>query len=1069
MVEKRTALAHLGLGKEAGKAAPYLRALLAGVKEGLSDLIRRVPFFGPLALGTGAALLELANEQDDQALEKKVGELLSGVEHSGETLEVLALFAQAIYVQQALLLERLELGGAGGGRAQLTAVAAATALAAYRGRVAQGFRYADYRGIEGMTREEHAAALPMDEVYVGARLVAEALGADSRERERELLKRLDDQDLSPRERMALEEEFAGLTEERWRGGKQQKGEGQPAAAALAAARHAVVIGGPGVGKSSLVRYLSRATALGEQATLERLGWAETLMPVVLPLAAFADARSREAGLSLRRFLDCRLGTQGGQALREAVTAEIDGGRAYFLLDGIDEIPDSRDRMTIVQAVDRFVAEHAANRFLITSRPAGYVRLAGDVPHFRLPNFSPEQVAEFLGRWHRAFERWRHPAAPDLAAAERAAAAAVAEIRRNPKVEELARNPLMLVILALIRHEQGRFPEERVQLYNRATNTLMDSWNRWRSLAEFDVGGIRLKLDQMVSVWAAVAEWTRRERPTGVVHRVELEGKLVAVLTERELDEEDPAATARSYLNVAADRAGLLEERSKDIFAFWHPTFEEFLAAVELATPSGRASERLLPLREDPRWREVILLAVGYLGIVQRDRETATALVEALWLREPGPLEGLWHPNLLLAAACVADDVGVKRGLAERLIVALGEVVRGLPQEPYVATFLRTVRAVGRLRPSPETVRALVPLLGHAGWEVRMEAARLFANVAAENPEARDLCQRLLADPNPDVRCHAALGLARSGDYSARVWAALAWLSVTLAGIRDTGAQYLRTMPPEAFTRLLEALTLPTCQGLEVDLVLAANREPGRVREALLRVQGGKIRVRAAEALGRLGEAPARIRGLLEPVLVERDSRVRIEAVRWLQLLDGDPARLREALTPILEHEELGARLQALRVLRDLGEEPGRLLQAAEGMLREIKALDLVEGEIVDFACNLAIDRVQVREVVKSLLASFPHTKVSWDDPYGAAEWRIRELSVRKLTERAAFMESLVGFLDGGDVETRLGAVEALVLLKFDPVRLHRALVRVIEEGDAEEKIRAAELALLLGAVPDART
>jgi hypothetical protein len=151
----------------------------------------------------------------------------------------------------------------------------------------------------------------------------------------------------------------------------------------------------------------------------------------------------------------------------------------------------------------------------------------------------------------------------------------------------------------------------------------------------------------------------------------------------EFDEESPEATAESYLNAAADRAGLLEERGCDIFAFWHPTFEEFLAAVDLTTPTSKSTSRLLPLRRDPRWREVILLAVGYVGVVQHDSETATEIVRSLWEQGPSALEPVFHDQLRLAAACIADDVGVKRTLAQQIIVRLAEVVLLLPYEPFI--------------------------------------------------------------------------------------------------------------------------------------------------------------------------------------------------------------------------------------------------------------------------------------------------------------------------------------------------------------------------------------------------
>jgi HEAT repeat protein len=940
---RRSVLQRFGLGKEPGKEARYLRAILAGLKGMGSAQIQQIPILGPLLSGAGEALLQLSEDEDDAKLEEMVSRLYATGEQSRETLDTLSALAAAIYLQQGSLLEHLQAQNLPTEPRQLTALSLDTALAAWRGRVARDYQYADYRGIEGGTREEHAASLPLDDVYVLPWLVPERDQADTRDREGKLLRDLlYDQDLGPEERAKREEEFAILTGERWRAGQKEGAKGGSVDQVLSEVRHAVVIGGPGVGKSTLTRFLARSFSLDREAMKERLGdrsgWGDhDLTPIVLPLAGYTDARARQQDLSLRDYLDDILVHCGGEALQAAMDQELQAGRVFLLLDGVDEIPDSRERILVVKAVDRFLADHAANRFLLTSRPYGYVRLAGDIPHFSLPNFSPGQVETFVHQWQRAFERWRHPQATDLAKAEKEAKGMLEEIQRNPKVFELATNPLMLVILALIRHEQARLPEERVQLYDRAVKTLMDTWNRSRSLAGIDVGGVHLPINNLVRVWGAVAEWTRHTKPTWVVHRAELTRKLVEILRDQELDEDHPEATAESYLNAAADRAGLLEERGKDIFAFWHPTFEEFLAAVELTTPSSRAIERILPLRDDPRWREVILLAVGYLGIVQRDRETATDLVEAIWLRDPGPLEQLLNSNLRLAAACIADDVGVKRSLAERVIVRLGEVVQDLPYQPFIDAFVQTVRALPRLRPSPGTVTALKPVAEHDSWQVRMEAVRLLSNATRENPDAFDACRLRLEDGDPDVGCHAALGLVRAGDDRPEVLASLLRYKSGKAHIEPFVQEYLDSNR-ETWSRSLELWLAGEDMELRCQaayLLISGGANAARwlpALEPLLTGEDAVLRCRAANVLMSGGVDAARWLPALEPLLAGED-----EALHWWAanvLMSGgvDAARWLPALEPWLAGENAELRLRAADVLMSGGVDPAHWSLALEPLL-----------------------------------------------------------------------------------------------------------------------------------------
>jgi HEAT repeat protein len=876
---RKSPLARLGLGDEPGPSAKYFRALLAFLKE--------APGIGWALKGGSEALLELAGEEDDARFSER---LLGLVTQSREGIEALASLGIVLLQQQQTILERLDRVGQPAEPQLLTAFALAAALFAYQQRVARDYQYADYRGIEGTSRAEHAVSLPFEEVFVTPRLIAERSASTARDSEREVLRALvEARDLPSDQRARLEADYAALSGKRWHPGEKEEAPGAPFPDALKDARHAVIIGGPGIGKSTLVKHLARTCARGPDATKADLNWADAPTPVVVQLAGFADALSARPTLTLRTFLDARLGEQGGEPLRIAIGDELSAGRALVLLDGVDEVPDISGRVVVVRAVDAFIAEHAVNRCIVTSRPYGYIRLAGDIEHFQMPNFSPEQVEIFVRQWQQAFERWRHPDAPELQGAEREAEAMVQEIRRNPKVAELATNPLMLVIVSLIRHEGRRLPDQRVQLYQRAVNTLLDTWNQWRSLPQSDKGGARLAPDRLVRVLGAIAEWTRRTKPTGVIHRTERKRELVRILEDRELDEGDAEATAESYLSAAAGRSGLLEERGQDIFAFWHPTFEEFLAAVELTTPTSRAIERVVHLRDDPRWREVILLAAGYIGVVQRDPDTATTLVEALSVRNPTPLEGVLHSALRLAAQCIADDVGVKRTLVQRVVLRLAEVAQTQPYNVLRQAFTTAVAAVPQLRVTADAVSQLRPATANRAWSVRMEATRLLANVAATIPEARVLCEDLLRDSDPDVRCHAALGLARAGDYRQEVWLALSHYQSEYAGIEVLVRQ---------FTSLASAAT---------DSMVA-----------LLASDDAKQRFAIARLLVGAGRAPLQVANTLIASLSAEEPMPRLQAAEFLVQIGRTDERVVDALIASLSAEEPGLRVQAAQLLAQMG-------------------------------------------------------------------------------------------------------------------------------------------------------
>src|SRR2546423_2282234 len=51
-----------------------------------------------------------------------------------------------------------------------------------------------------------------------------------------------------------------------------------------------------------------------------------------------------------------------------------------------------------------------------------------------------------------------------------------QLLRNDSLRRLAENPLLLTMLLVVKHGAGRLPPDRVSLYGRAVEVLLDTWN-----------------------------------------------------------------------------------------------------------------------------------------------------------------------------------------------------------------------------------------------------------------------------------------------------------------------------------------------------------------------------------------------------------------------------------------------------------------------------------------------------------------------------------------------------------------------------------------------------------------
>jgi HEAT repeat protein len=360
---------------------------------------------------------------------------------------------------------------------------------------------------------------------------------------------------------------------------------------------------------------------------------------------------------------------------------------------------------------------------------------------------------------------------------------------------------------------------------------------------------------------------------------------------------------------------------------------------------------------------VILLAVAHIGIVQQDDQTATKVVDALAHADSlSPVEPLTHPSLRLGLACLADDPGVRRSLAERLVAELATIMAGQPYPELVPTFVNTARALPGLRPtSATTIDALASLASHPSWEARMEATRLLSNATTKSAAARSVCERLLGDEHRDVRVHAALGLARVADLRDRdeVWVALSGYRSAAAHIEVVVREFVAQLPPDAVTRLRALATAPvnpSNHSVEIALLLAesppAREDAVGVLTGLLGHQDPRVRIRAADALIGLACNTSQAAATLSELLAHRDSWVRLFAADTLShlshtldqattalvdlLSDPDPAvcasaaislvslghiadEVTETLTNLLTSPSPELRSQAAETLRHLGQ------------------------------------------------------------------------------------------------------------------------------------------------------
>ena len=338
----------------------------------------------------------------------------------------------------------------------------------------------------------------------------------------------------------------------------------------------IVVGDPGSGKSSLIKYLFRESCRAAEREP-----AKARLPIQIELRKIRVIEERDEQKAaqwlmgeLRRQVAAVEGYDMGQLFDSCLTSN----GLLLLLDGLDEVAgdDFPAMSAALQGMSKLLAAKSEHNAIVLTMRIQYHQqiqdeLVGDYPQVAyLRPFKPNEIYTFLTRW------------PFKENAEKNITRVYADLTDRPTLRAMCSNPLVLAMY--VANDQtlapGEVPESRTEFYRSVVDELLVLRRRRQDIVRGPSRALREQREEILGE-LAYQNLINVAQPANSLAWADALHTAMRIWQVNETEAESRFRTLENETGIIA------EERLSETFQFIHLTFCEFLSAVECASDQKR--------------------------------------------------------------------------------------------------------------------------------------------------------------------------------------------------------------------------------------------------------------------------------------------------------------------------------------------------------------------------------------------------------------------------------------------------------------------------------------------------